>query len=598
MVIGRKDAINNMLSTYFVNTFKDMDIPVIIVRDEAGFPIEYANLRAKLTLNPGITIKNIDAALYQPEKLSDLLRFASEQQSENLLSALHEFGKVSSYKAVILPFNSSELEVLFSAHIFRFDEQDYILLSFSENADTKGEGDIGFIFSVFNVSYQMHNVEDAINRVLSVVGNHVDVDRSYIFEEISDTITRNTYEWCAEGVEPAIQDLQNLDRNDYGYDDIINSGVFLTGDIDEIPDEKGREILAVQGIKAIAIMPLYHQGRALGYVGFDDCTKTREWSALEVELLQFIAHVLESLIVRRNAERKVARSLDALQVISDNNSAAIYVNDAKSYDLLFVNQTICNDVGMTHDQLIGQKCWQVLQKDMSGPCPFCPMPNLYDENGEKRKYSWEFQNTITEKWYLAQDDIIQWIDGEQAHIEIATDITSQKEHEEQLKYYASTDIMTGAYNREWGYKIIDAITREAVLRNHPLSLVFIDLDGLKLVNDEFGHNMGDEMILSIINVVRKHIRKNDVLCRWGGDEFLLILRCTVEEAQKIMDNIESEMQRINDIGKKPFFLSFSYGITNLLDEEFPSIDERISHADKLMYQHKLAKRNQLEEQGY
>ena len=118
---------------------------------------------------------------------------------------------------------------------------------------------------------------------------------------------------------------------------------------------------------------------------------------------------------------------------------------------------------------------------------------------------------------------MEWTDGRKVHIETATESTHQKLYEERLKHYASTDTMTGTYNREWGTRIMRDMVASAEQEKDAISVVFLDVDGLKEINDTCGHEMGDEVIIKTVDMVRSCIRKSDFMCRWGGDEFLLVL---------------------------------------------------------------------------
>jgi len=202
-------------------------------------------------------------------------------------------------------------------------------------------------------------------------------------------------------------------------------------------------------------------------------------------------------------------------------------------------------------------------------------------------YTWEIQNTINGKWYLMKDAFVKWTDGRDVHIEMATEITHQKEYEAELKYYASVDSLTGVYNREWGYKIMEEMTR---LPNDPgnnISLVFIDLDGLKQVNDTYGHDAGDRFINGVISVLRANKRKSDVICRWGGDEFVLLLKCGVEAAHRVMSNMEVKLMEYNNNSGEPFTMAFSYGITEFeKGADVSVIGTIIARADRMMYENK------------
>jgi PAS domain S-box-containing protein len=116
--------------------------------------------------------------------------------------------------------------------------------------------------------------------------------------------------------------------------------------------------------------------------------------------------------------------------ILDSMDALVYVADMETYELLFVNaygRKVWGDID-------GKRCWQVLQGDQDGPCPFCTNDRLVDESGRPTGvYGWEMQNTRTRTWFACRDQAITWVDGRQVRLEIATDITSQKTTSQELQ---------------------------------------------------------------------------------------------------------------------------------------------------------------------
>jgi len=113
----------------------------------------------------------------------------------------------------------------------------------------------------------------------------------------------------------------------------------------------------------------------------------------------------------------------------DSIDALVYVTDMQTYELLFLNK-----YGKQNwRDKVGKKCYKALQ-GLNTPCSFCTNNKLLDKNGNPNEpYIWEFQNTITKQWYQYRDQAIKWIDGRLVRLEIATDITKNKEAEQVLK---------------------------------------------------------------------------------------------------------------------------------------------------------------------
>lgn len=170
------------------------------------------------------------------------------------------------------------------------------------------------------------------------------------------------------------------------------------------------------------------------------------------------------------------------------------------------------------------------------------------------------------------------------------DITEKKKEEDFLKYLASVDPLTGVYNKRVGFEIFQKEMGLSLVRNSPLAVVFVDIDGLKKVNDNFGHNEGDVYIKIITEAIKKNIRKTDTLFRFGGDEFVLILpHCDRETAERIIEKILVNLKKLREELNKPYEFSFSYGIAVFYPKEDKSIDDLVREADMKMYEMKKIK---------
>jgi len=156
-----------------------------------------------------------------------------------------------------------------------------------------------------------------------------------------------------------------------------------------------------------------------------------------------------------------------------------------------------------------------------------------------------------------------------------------------IKYYSEFDAMTGAYNRRAGFERLDRIYKEATKKSIKTSLCFIDINGLKEVNDGLGHDTGDELILSIVEVIKKNMRETDFIARFGGDEFLIIFYgMDEEESEKVWTRIHNEFDRINETEQRKYLISVSHGIEEFQFSASEYIDSIINEADEKMYTEK------------
>jgi diguanylate cyclase (GGDEF)-like protein/PAS domain S-box-containing protein len=173
--------------------------------------------------------------------------------------------------------------------------------------------------------------------------------------------------------------------------------------------------------------------------------------------------------------------------------------------------------------------------------------------------------------------------------QIATAI-ERKRMEEELKRLAHYDNLTGAYNRGYGLELLQRQLKLSKRDKSPLLLAYTDLDNLKDINDEFGHEEGDRAMVQVAKLFKSILREVDIITRMGGDEFLLIfLDSSLNEIPIIRKRLSKELTRLNQIFKKTYKIEFSTGFSNYDPNNPQSMDELIRIADENMYKEKRNK---------
>lgn len=166
-----------------------------------------------------------------------------------------------------------------------------------------------------------------------------------------------------------------------------------------------------------------------------------------------------------------------------------------------------------------------------------------------------------------------------------------------LEAMATTDKLTGAANRHIFELLFDKAVKTARRRDEPLSLLSLDVDHFKRINDRFGHVFGDVALKTVVDIVRRQTRESDVLCRWGGDEFLLLMpNATASEAAVRAEAIR-EAVRGHDIrvGQDSTRTSVSMSVAEFRPGE--GLDALLRRMDASLYQAKRAGRDQVSGQG-
>lgn len=161
------------------------------------------------------------------------------------------------------------------------------------------------------------------------------------------------------------------------------------------------------------------------------------------------------------------------------------------------------------------------------------------------------------------------------------DCTEEIERQNRIEHLSYHDQLTGLYNRRF-YE--EEVKRLDTVRNLPISIIMGDVNGLKLVNDAFGHNKGDELLKKAATAIRNACRTEDIVARWGGDEFVILLPKTgSEEAREIVKRIKGQYLN-EDVNSVRVSIAFGWETKKNPDED---ILKMLKSAEDYMYKHKI-----------
>ena len=168
-------------------------------------------------------------------------------------------------------------------------------------------------------------------------------------------------------------------------------------------------------------------------------------------------------------------------------------------------------------------------------------------------------------------------------------------YENELKLMASTDILTGINNRRIFMLLGKELFEHARRYNNPLSLMMLDIDYFKKINDQYGHLVGDKALQQVALTLQANLRASDVLARYGGEEFVILLPQTdstnaLELAQKLREEVS--LIRLEIKGFEPISFTTSIGLAQYHDQ-LKSVTQLLNNADKALYQAKKAGRNKV-----
>ncbi len=299
--------------------------------------------------------------------------------------------------------------------------------------------------------------------------------------------------------------------------------------------------------------------------------------------------VIVSIINNRQYYLKQQIKLSTYElVISENKYRSLYSNmsegvalHALSYDdfgnavdyiLLDVNPQFEKITGLKKEKVIGQKASKLYQKS---PAPF--LKDYADVVKTGKRINFETYYSPLKKYF----SISSFSTDKNKFATVFSDITERKKAEKKMKYLSFHDSLTGLYNKAY---FDEELKRLNAKRQLPLSIIMADVNGLKFTNDAFGHKEGDTLLVQCAEILKKIFRKEDIIARWGGDEFIILLpKTTPSTTKEIILRIEKECS-ITENNKIP--ISISMGFSTKINES-QDINRIISNAEKYMYQKKM-----------
>lgn len=290
---------------------------------------------------------------------------------------------------------------------------------------------------------------------------------------------------------------------------------------------------------------------------------------------------------------------DALQ--SENGIAVLDAHDT----IVFHNPAFASQFGFRRESLLGNSYLQLMERVYleanSARSDALPLSNWLDQT-QRRHRSTRFRSFELDlangRWLMLSE---QLHDGGEL-VMLASDITRHKQIElellqaqSDLERLAHTDDLTGIPNRRYFLQQLDAELVRARRYRHPLCLAMLDLDHFKRVNDNHGHAAGDKVLCHFTQFLRAHLRAVDVVGRWGGEEFAVMLpETTLEDALFVLRRISNLLADAElDTVHPDFQYTFSAGVTAVDDPDSADSTRLLASADHALYQAKNAGRNRV-----
>ncbi|NOR56402.1 MAG: diguanylate cyclase [Sulfurovum sp.] len=354
-------------------------------------------------------------------------------------------------------------------------------------------------------------------------------------------------------------------------------------------DKSKTKLLELFKINSLLILPIFVKGKWWGFLGIGD-EKDEVLASSHVEMLSTAASIIGAAI----NNSKNLKTLQMSSAVFEHTIDGVLITDAQN-NIVHVNNAFLEITehsrefatgknpkilkSGTHDKQFYQKMWGQLAKEGY----------------------WQGEITNRRK---SGDVYIEWLSintiknvrGEvENYIAIFSDVTHQRKDAHDQAHLATHDALTGLSNRLLLDDRLDHAINHASRFGKCISVIFCDLDNFKPINDTYGHNVGDEVLKIVSNELKKVLRKEDTICRFGGDEFVIL----VEELESF-DYLEKILQKINDITNNPYTingLTIDIGMSigaSIFPDDGITAKELITSADVAMYKAKKQGKNCIE----
>ena len=307
-----------------------------------------------------------------------------------------------------------------------------------------------------------------------------------------------------------------------------------------------------------------------------------------VELRRRIGEIEKTVNNYRNAQDIFGEALDYAESIIETVREPLLVLDA-DLKIISANLSFYNTFKVTPAGTVGNFIYELGNRQWDIPKLRTLLEEILPQNRRFDGFEVEhyFQNIGRKVMLLNACRVYHEHTGKQKILLAIEDITERKQLEEKLAAAAITDDLTGLYNRRGLFVLADKMLKLSKRQRKGIFMLYVDLDNLKLINDSFGHEEGDKVLIESANLLREIYRESDIVARIGGDEFVVLPVGTDRDStDAIISRLQGAVDSFNSRSNLRYELSLSAGIAYYDPKSNLSVGELLAHGDKSMYEHK------------